>query len=326
MSRTYWRVSPAFWSDEKVSGCGDYPGWSDDAKILALYLLTCEHRNVAGLFRVPKGYICDDLGWERERLAKPLGELLRDGFIEYDEKARLCLIVNTLEYQAPENENQIKATIKALAELPDSSLFARLFEQAERFAKPFAERLRERLGERIGKPTATAITTATATTTLSEGASQSDAQPVDNSDAPDDDFADIDFGEEEPEEPKKPEPKLTPGQELVGYYARAADIPGAAKPTDRQKGIVAQIVGQKVKGGVKPDLVRKALFELVDQGQEPQRLAALVDKWAAAHRRSGPTSTFPEEPPPEITEADRRAGAEIIREARRQLKRPAVTA
>ena len=142
-----------------------------------------------------------------------------------------------------------------------------------------------------------------------------------------DECAGIDFGEEGPEEPKKPEPKLTPGQELVGYYARAADIPGAAKPTDRQKGIVAQIVGQKVKGGVKPDLVKKALFELVDQGQEPQRLAALVDKWAAAHRRSGPsTSTFPEEPPPEITEADRRAGAEIIREARRKLKRPAVTA
>jgi len=155
MSRTYWRVSPAFWTDEKVTGACGKP-WGDDTRLLALYLLTCKHRSLEGLFLLPRGYISEDLGWSLQRLAKPFAELLRDGFIEYDEKTKVCLLVNALDYQQPENPNQCKAAIKLLDVLPDSALFARLFQQAERFAKPFAELLRERFPERYGKPPAPA--------------------------------------------------------------------------------------------------------------------------------------------------------------------------
>ena len=44
----YHKVSPRFWADEKVLR------WNDDAKMLALYLLTCPHRTTEGLFRLPK--------------------------------------------------------------------------------------------------------------------------------------------------------------------------------------------------------------------------------------------------------------------------------
>lgn len=151
MSRPYWRVSPAFWGDEKVGR------WGDDSRLLALYLLTCQHRTLEGLFRLPKGYIMEDLGWDSKRLAKPFGELLREGFIDYDEDTKLCLIINALEYQAPENPNQITAAIKLLEALPESRLFARLFEQAERLCQPFAERLLERFPERLAKPLALAL-------------------------------------------------------------------------------------------------------------------------------------------------------------------------
>ena len=59
MSRSYWRVTPAFWGDEKVAG------WNDDTRLLALYLLTCEHRTLEGLFRLPKGYIMADDLWRK---------------------------------------------------------------------------------------------------------------------------------------------------------------------------------------------------------------------------------------------------------------------
>lgn len=150
MSRSYWRVSPAFWGDEKVTGAAGEP-WSDDTKLLALYLLTCEHRTVEGLFRLPKGYILADLGWEAERLAEPFAQLLRDGFIEYDSRTRLCFLVNALEYQAPENPNQITAAMRYLDGLPKSPLFGRLVEQAALWCEPLAERLQEPLAERLPK-------------------------------------------------------------------------------------------------------------------------------------------------------------------------------
>jgi hypothetical protein len=143
MARTYWRVSPAFWSDEKVTGAEGGEPWSDDTKMLAMYLLTCKHRTVEGLFLLPKEYIVADLRWSAKRLAQPFARLLAEGFIEYDDRARLCFLVNALEYQAPENPNQVTAAMRYLGDLPKSDLLGRLLEQAERLCQPLAERLRE---------------------------------------------------------------------------------------------------------------------------------------------------------------------------------------
>lgn len=137
----YFKVSSRFWTDEKVAQ------WDDDTRLLALYLLTCPHRSMEGLYRLPKAYICADLGWDAKRLAKPFSKLLEDGFISYDETVHVVLVRHALKYQAPDNPNQGKAAIKALEELPETPLLWELQRLAERFAKPFAEQLRERFGE-----------------------------------------------------------------------------------------------------------------------------------------------------------------------------------
>src|SRR6266516_3278016 len=76
----YHRVDPRFWTDLAVLG------WSDDAKLLALYLQTCPHRTTKGLFRLPKAYIQADLEWSAERLAERfcvrLAKRLPQGFGE----------------------------------------------------------------------------------------------------------------------------------------------------------------------------------------------------------------------------------------------------
>ena len=152
--RAYWRVSPAFWNDEKVAA------WNDDTRLLALYLLTCPHRTTEGLFRLPRGYIQEDLGWSPQRLGKPFAELLREGFIEYDEDTKVCLIVNALEYQAPENGNQVTSALRELDLLPDTPLLQRFLTVAETHCERLAERLPERfrkpLPEGFGKPPAPA--------------------------------------------------------------------------------------------------------------------------------------------------------------------------
>lgn len=62
--------------------------WSDDAKLLALYLMTCPHRNMVGYFVLPKPYICADLDSSGERLAEPFAELSGEGVCTYDEETR----------------------------------------------------------------------------------------------------------------------------------------------------------------------------------------------------------------------------------------------
>jgi len=137
----YFRVSPRVW-DER---------WSEDARVLWLYLLTNRHRLAEGLYRLPKGYIETDLGWSAQRLAKPFAELLADGCVRYDENASVVLLVGALAYQAPDNPNCQKAALRKLAELPATPLLGELLASAESLCPSFAERLRERFAQRLAE-------------------------------------------------------------------------------------------------------------------------------------------------------------------------------
>ena len=151
------------------------------------------------------------------------------------------------------------------------------------------------------------------------GAPENGATPVDNSKA-EDAFADVDFGEEEPsnEEPKQ-EVQIdtrTPGQQLVGFYVDERTQAGS-KPTDRQRGIVADVIGQKIRGGSKPENVREAIKRMIAKGKAPSMLPAFVDEVEAERKVARPRSTVPEfhEPTPE----ERGASLEAARKAREQV-------
>jgi len=299
--RPYWRVSPAFWTDEKTVE------WNQDTRYLALYILTCPHRTLEGLFRLSKGYILDDLGWDAERLREPFQILLSDGFIEYDGRARLCLIVNALAYQAPDNSNHAKAAVKQLATLPKSGLFARLLQLADIHSKPLADALRKGLPERFGDGNAnppTPTPTPTPDKHIPYGVAKIATEHVD-------DFADIDFGEEdesEPEPPRKPSPPSRPRSAsprtkknagappenagvLVAYLVDHAKTRGFAL-TEDLKGRYARSIGQVLKTGADPPLIRQAIEQCLARNKDPTHLVFVVNdlKGGSKHetgRRSG---------------------------------------
>jgi hypothetical protein len=147
----YHRIDPRFWTDPAVRG------WSDDAKLLALYLLTCPHRTTEGLFRLPKAYIQADLEWSAERLAEPFAELLAErngepGFIAYDERAQVVLLRDALKDQPPQNDNQVTAALRSLDELPATHLTCEFKQLAERFCQRLAKRLPEGFGQGLREP------------------------------------------------------------------------------------------------------------------------------------------------------------------------------
>jgi len=139
----YFRFCSRYWRDEKVKG------WSDDERLLSLYLLTCPHGRSEGLFFLPKDYICADLGWSHERVEKAFAKLLADRFMDYDETSSVILIRNALKYQAPDNPNQTIAVLNHIEELPETYLLREFYKLTERFSERLAQGLRERFGKHI---------------------------------------------------------------------------------------------------------------------------------------------------------------------------------
>lgn len=117
-------VSPDFWTDGMVAA------WADAPKMLALYLLTCPHRNLQGLYRLSVRYAADDLGWSEKKTKAALTKLVEDGFAEYDWKAKVVLLPKALRYYQPKTKPQLAGALQALARVPDTSLKSRFTELA----------------------------------------------------------------------------------------------------------------------------------------------------------------------------------------------------
>lgn len=93
---------------------------SEDGRALALYLLTCQHGTIAGVFRLPDGYVCEDIQWDAQRVSVTLCELLANGFATRCEHTKWVFVHKHLEWNPPENPNQKKAAAKMALQVPDS--------------------------------------------------------------------------------------------------------------------------------------------------------------------------------------------------------------
>jgi hypothetical protein len=141
MMANYHAVSPLFWTDVKVRG------WSEDARHLALYLLTCPSKLSEGFYRLPEGLALDELRWSSARFSAALDELAKTDFIQYDADAQNVLILKALKYNAPRRGNHTKGSVNALEKVQDSpELFDRFLALADRYAPEFAWAIRDRYG------------------------------------------------------------------------------------------------------------------------------------------------------------------------------------
>jgi hypothetical protein len=113
--RTYGKVHISFWSNSELQGS------SDDARILALYLLSSPHTNMLGCFRLPAGYFLEDFqGWTAERLKAAFVELSTIGFADRDPVTQWVVVYKFLKWNPVENPNQAKAIIRLFERLPMS--------------------------------------------------------------------------------------------------------------------------------------------------------------------------------------------------------------
>src|SRR5690606_31315079 len=89
--REYGVIHRGFWANEAIKEAGD------DARTLAVYLLTSPHTTTLGAFRIPDAYACDDLGWDSQRLRNGFETLSSIGFVRYDSATKWVWVVKFLE-------------------------------------------------------------------------------------------------------------------------------------------------------------------------------------------------------------------------------------
>jgi len=124
----YYPVSPLFWTDEKVIQ------FDDQEKLMALYLLTCEHRNLEGLFRLPYAYVQADLDWDAAKTRNGMEHLIERGFVKYDREARVIFLARALKYHEPKSAKQVQGAVNALQMVPPTTLWGDFVAAAEQFA------------------------------------------------------------------------------------------------------------------------------------------------------------------------------------------------
>lgn len=109
--REYGQIQCSFWQ----RACEE--GWSNDAMLLGTYLLTGPHSNGIGCYRLPTGYVCDDLNWDAERVEKGFTELFEHGFA--NRFGRVVLIPKFLRWNAISNANVAIARQREFEAIPN---------------------------------------------------------------------------------------------------------------------------------------------------------------------------------------------------------------
>lgn len=145
--RDYGVIHTAYWTDEKISAL------SVPAKLLGAYLLTCPHSNAIGCFRLPLGYISEDLRWDAKTVRDALAELAGINFICREDASGWTFIRKFLEHNTIENPNVGKACMRMVDAVPSSfPFFGLLITALEPYEKRFPDGYLDGLRRKIKQP------------------------------------------------------------------------------------------------------------------------------------------------------------------------------
>jgi hypothetical protein len=94
-ARDFSKVSPLIWRSSR------FRGLSDAGKIGFFYLISNAHVTSAGVYELPDGYACADLGWSPERYADVCSELEAAEMIDRDPVRDIVLIERWFKHNPP---------------------------------------------------------------------------------------------------------------------------------------------------------------------------------------------------------------------------------
>ncbi|MFD2112039.1 hypothetical protein [Thiorhodococcus fuscus] len=115
--RDYGRIHTKFWEQPEISEL------SLEGRLLAVYLLTSQHSNMLGCYRLSTGYVMDDLRLPHDTAEAAFAELETMGFLHRCRATGWVLLPKYLKYNPVENPNQAKAALKLVDKVPSKAAF-----------------------------------------------------------------------------------------------------------------------------------------------------------------------------------------------------------
>lgn len=120
--RDYAKISPQFW----LGKTGRCLRGSPEAQLVALYLLSCPHANMIGVFHCPIIYIAHETGLPFEGASKGLTSLEEADFCTYEAAEELVFVHEMARYQIGDElkptDNRVKGAQNEYDRIPDGQL------------------------------------------------------------------------------------------------------------------------------------------------------------------------------------------------------------
>lgn len=113
--RIFGSVQSCFWSNP------DTQELNDQSKLLAIYLLTGPHTNMLGCFRLPDGYITEDLKWANDAVTSALNNLSAINFLTRDPFFSWLVIHDFLKWNPVQNPRQGTGIQRLFEQVPRKS-------------------------------------------------------------------------------------------------------------------------------------------------------------------------------------------------------------
>ncbi len=114
--RDFSKINPSLWASKR------FVSLDDKAKLFYLYCLSAPLSNSCGCYRLPIGYIMEDLGWKRVGILYGIDTVSQSGLISYDYDESVVFIDRWYEYNSPNNPKHCLKVISELASVPNSPL------------------------------------------------------------------------------------------------------------------------------------------------------------------------------------------------------------
>lgn len=99
MNRDYAKVAPSFWTGDTGRALRGDPS----AQIVAMYLVTCRHANMIGVFECPAIYVSHETGLPLDEALKALKRLADLNFCSYDASTEIVWVKEMAKYQVGES-------------------------------------------------------------------------------------------------------------------------------------------------------------------------------------------------------------------------------
>lgn len=117
MTNRFTKVSSNVWRSAR------FRKLTDAERLLYMFLISCEHTNSIGAFRLPDGYALDDLGeqWDAAKLKKARDVLVKADLIAFDADSQFYYVRRWFKHSPPMNDKHAQGCLRQIGDLePDT--------------------------------------------------------------------------------------------------------------------------------------------------------------------------------------------------------------